>query len=196
MFKRSLTPAVALILIGPVFAAQGHQHGQASAAISMDGNTLTIDFEADMADMVGFERAPRDVAEEAALAALEERLRDGPPLFSAIDRAGCTLESAKVEGAYLGDAVDHHAHDDHEHEAAGDHDHEHEHENHAHGVADHLIVTSWTWTCAAPERLTWVETDVFSAFPAIERIETVIFSSTGQAGAILSSSSTRAQLPK
>jgi hypothetical protein len=55
-----------------------HDHGAARINIGIEGNTATIEFEAAAHSIVGFERKPKDTAEQkkadAALAALKTRI--------------------------------------------------------------------------------------------------------------------------
>jgi hypothetical protein len=75
-----------------------HVHGEAMMRIAIEGNQMSIDFDAPGVDVVGFEHIPGSPEEraavDAAVAALENPL---PTLFDFGAAAGCSITSAEVE---------------------------------------------------------------------------------------------------
>jgi hypothetical protein len=162
----------ALAAATPAIAGPGHTHGRADLAIIGDGHALVIELRADLLDLVGFEHAPRTEAERTALASLRERMTAGAPPFRPSERAGCAVEDAAVTGGPGSDAT-----------AEGGHD-------------DHILTVTWTWRCAAPDRLAEIETSLFTEFPAITRVDAVILTDAGQTAAALTAQRPSARLPR
>ena len=54
-----------------------HVHGEVTLNLALEGVTLIAEIEATGAQVLGFERAPRDPAERAAVAAAEAWFRSG-----------------------------------------------------------------------------------------------------------------------
>jgi len=173
--RRSL--GALLVLAAPLgAAAQGHEHGAATLDIALDGNTLLISMESPLDSLVGFEHAPRNDRQRAALARMEASLRDAGRLFKPTAEAGCTPREAKVEqpfaGKTAGEAAP--AHGEEKKEAAK-HD------------ADHHAETrvTWTFVCDRPQALRAVEVLLFDAFPRMQRIKAQAATPRGQSGAML-----------
>jgi hypothetical protein len=82
------------LLIG-TNAYAGHTHGEGKMAIALEGKTLTITLDLPMEAAVGFERAPRNDTEKAALADAERTLSD-PALFKLSPAAACKVGPVKV----------------------------------------------------------------------------------------------------
>ena len=55
--------------------AAAHSHGRAKLRVATDGNLLTLEFESPLENLVGFEHAPRNDKQKAALQGMAEALR-------------------------------------------------------------------------------------------------------------------------
>ncbi|MGP1275757.1 MAG: ZrgA family zinc uptake protein [Caulobacterales bacterium] len=117
-----------------------HVHGLAELAVAVNPDgTLVAEMESPLYNLIGFERAPRDDAEYALVAAALAKLEsDARPGFNT--EAGCVLSQTAIEGFPHASAQ--HGHEHHEAPAdheGDDHDHDHGHEDgHAHHDAhDH-----------------------------------------------------------
>ncbi|ADM10472.1 hypothetical protein PB2503_12149 [Parvularcula bermudensis HTCC2503] len=147
-----------------------HNHGHAELAVISQGQELVLELRADLADLVGAERAPTTPEEAAALRALHGDFRTGEPPFHLSDRANCVPQSATSEGGYahlimLDDADG----------AAGD-----EQSDEAHD--EHMVTARWTWDCAHPDRLQRIDVTMFERFPAVVEIEVVVLTDDAQMG--------------
>lgn len=134
MYKR-LAMSMALAFSLPAMAQQAaHEHGVADLRVAADGNTVVIEFDSPLDNLVGFEHAPRDDAQRDALREAEERLASFDVLFALTPAAGCTLREVQIESPYP-QGEDVHKHDDHDHKHDHGHAHAHDHgkkDDHAH----------------------------------------------------------------
>ena len=90
-----------LSLLSPdVGAQQAHEHGVATLNVVLDGKKLVLQLESPLDNLVGFEHAPRNDKQRAALAKMEESLQAGDRWFKPAAAAGCTLRDVKVEHPY------------------------------------------------------------------------------------------------
>lgn len=85
-------------------AANGkaHEHGVVKLDIAIDGNRLSIAMESPLDNLVGFERAPRNPAEQRRVDDAVARLRDAGRLFDIDAAAGCRLAGVTLEAPILG----------------------------------------------------------------------------------------------
>jgi len=152
---KNLVFATAL-LFSVATAAQAHKahvHGEGRLNVSLDQARLTLAIEIPLDAAVGFERPPRNDKEKTALAATAKLLADGGALFPLDPAAQCRVQEQRVHVPFTGS-------DD-------------RHEAHAHkGETHHAdIEASYVFHCAAPERLTFVDTTIFKHFKRLYRLE-------------------------
>ncbi len=97
--------SMALALAAPALAQHDHKahaHGRIELDVAVDVQRISLRMESPLHDLLGFERAPRSVAERGRVTALAERLRAADKLF-VVDAAGeCRLADAAVEAPVLG----------------------------------------------------------------------------------------------
>jgi hypothetical protein len=151
---------VAAVASGAAAAApHAHQHGAIALAVAIDGEQLSIEMEAPLDSLLGFERAPRTDAERRAAGELLTRLRSGAAaLFKADAAAQCTLVNAEVRASVLEPAAK---------TAAAKDEH-----------AD--LDAGYTFKCAQPGQLRTLEVGLFDAFKRIRRIEVQVAGPKGQ----------------
>lgn len=97
--------ALALALSAPALAQDGHKahaHGRIELDVAVDAQRISLRMEAPLHDLLGFERAPRSVAERGRVTALAERLRAADQLFVPDAAGGCQLADVLVEAPVLG----------------------------------------------------------------------------------------------
>ena len=136
-----------------------HVHGEGRLDVAIDRNLLSLDLELPLDAAVGFERAPKNEKETAALAAAQRVLEAVP--FVPTPAAGCTLQSKEVVLPFgAGKPA-----------AAGEH-------------AD--IDARYVFRCASPAALHDVETALFKAFKRLYRLEAQRAGPGGQGAARLS----------
>lgn len=135
---------------------QAHVHGQASIDVAIEGGSVEILLRAPAQDLVGFERAPATLEEEARLLAAREALLDHARLWRFSVGARCVAEGPTIDlpGAKAAEA----------HEG---HDHGHRHNEHG----DHSDWQArYRFRCAAPEALRAIEASLFEAFPSLQSV--------------------------
>lgn len=125
-----------------------HVHGEVTLNLALENDMLSIEMEIPAINVVGFERAPRDAAEEKVVRDAAAWLGAGRALLGVPAAAGCRRVAASVEAPKWSGARS---------QAAGEHDHDHDHdhgdEEHAH--ADYLATASYK--CGNPAALAWIE---------------------------------------
>ncbi|WP_020506347.1 DUF2796 domain-containing protein [Lamprocystis purpurea] len=166
-----------------------HEHGVGSLTLALDGKEMEIELESPAANLVGFEHAPKDDAQRAALERAVALLKDGERLFSFPKAAGCRLTAASVSSSLLGhepaEKADHEDHKAHAEAPSAAADHDAEHESHADLDAD------YDFECTHPEKIDQVEVGLFAAFPATERLKVQYVTARGQGGAELTKAQPR-----
>jgi len=147
---------IALLAILPAArSAPAHVHGAGHLDVAIDKGQITIALELPLDAAVGFERAPKNDKEKAALVATDKALRDAAALFMPTPAANCTLQSVKLDMPQF---------------AGGEH-------------AD--IDASYVFRCAAPAELKGIETTIFKQFKRLYRLETQRSGPNGQGAARL-----------
>lgn len=139
-----------------------HTHGLARLDLAVEGGALLIGLESPAANIVGFEHAPANARERAALDAALATLKDGGRLFRLPADAGCRLVEAVVETPLAAKAG----------EAA-----------HASDHAD--IEAEYRFECAEPGRLVQMRLGLFDAFPQTQRLQVQFVGPRGQGAAEL-----------
>ncbi len=176
-FQLSLC-SVALAAFGaPAQGQEAHTHGEAQAAVVIDGSTVSLTLLSAMYNIVGFERAPQNDGEATALADAVATL-GAPDSVIALDRAAACRSvsvthnlSSGVEGETSGHD------DDHEHEARHneDHDHDDEHGHEDEQDAHRDLEADYVFECAAPDRLASLSFPLFAQFERLETLDVVVF---------------------
>ncbi len=141
----------------PVQAGKEHVHGEGKLEVSIEKDSITLTLELPQDAATGFERAPKNEQERAALAATEKALRD-PVLFLPTAAARCTAQAPQVTmPAFDGKQGDRH----------GD------------------IDATYRFRCATPAALKSVETTLFKSFKRLYRVEAQRVGPAGQGAARL-----------
>jgi hypothetical protein len=150
---------VALLAAAPfAHAAPGHVHGEGRLDVAIDKDSITLSLELPIDAAVGFERAPKNDKEKAALAAVQQAL-DAVP-FAPTPAAECAPRTKEVTVPFLAGQPP----------AAGEH-------------AD--IDARYVFRCANPAALKGIETSVFKSFKRLYRLETQRAGPSGQGAARL-----------
>jgi hypothetical protein len=100
--RGTLALAFALAWSGPTLAKKGHkahEHGAAKLDVAVDGTNVSLALEMPGDDAFGFERAPKNDAEKAAIKEALTNLRKPDTLFRFPPDAGCTSKIASVKAA-------------------------------------------------------------------------------------------------
>ena len=132
----------------------------------MEGGVVLIGLESPAANIVGFEHAPANAGERAALDAAMATLKDGGRLFRLPADAGCRLVEAVVETPLAGEA------------------------GKGAGAAAHAdIDAEYRFECAEPGRLVQMQLGLFEAFPATRGLQVQFVGPKGQGAAELTAAS-------
>ncbi|MDR3157618.1 MAG: DUF2796 domain-containing protein [Zoogloeaceae bacterium] len=161
-----------------------HVHGEAHLDMALEGTALSLQLESPLDNLLGFERAPGNPAEEDKAKRMSATLRAADRLFALTPAAGCALEKVTLESSALtaellgeaGNATER----EHEHEHGAPHEHDDEDEA---GHAD--LDASWQFHCARPEALRAVEIRLFHSFPGLHTLRVRAATPKGQRGATL-----------
>lgn len=129
--------------------AEVHTHGLGVLQIVLDGPELAVSFKAPAHDLVGFEHAPRDAAEEKALAETLARLREPNAVIAPPPVARC----ASTDVQRMDDRTAHAAHED--------------------------LVFDYRYRCATPDALDALTVTAFASFPALARLRVQLLGADG-----------------
>jgi hypothetical protein len=168
-----------------------HAHGVASLQVVADGDQLTLDFYSPLDNLVGFERAPRNDKEKAAVRRMAERLRKTEALFVPTPQAGCSptsvnLESPVIDASLLATDAGKPGTDSAKGGGRAD--------KRAGGKEDegHAALTGeFVFRCERPASLRDMEVKLFDVFPQLKRLDVQVAAPTGQKAAKLSSGNRR-----
>lgn len=166
-----LAIALGLIASTPARAHEdAHEHGTGALDVALDNGVLELLLEAPGDNFVGFEHAPRNAKETAAVRAAEQRLRKPEALFALPAAAGCTRRSVEVTPPKAT-------------KGGGKHDH------HAEWSA------SYAFACKAPDALRTIDLGgLFKAFPNTTRLRAQVAGPKGQTGRTLTPKAPRLPL--
>lgn len=90
----------ACVAAAPAAAAGPHSHGTANLDVAVSGGEVTLMLRSPLENFVGFERAPRNEKETAAVRAAAAALREGS-VFAFPAAAGCALTQVRLASDVL-----------------------------------------------------------------------------------------------
>jgi hypothetical protein len=128
--------------------------------VALDGPRLTVRLDSPLANIVGFERAPRTDYERQRVNAAVERLRAGEALIKTYGPAGCVLSSVQLDAPVLGLKADGGSAAAAQPVPAGKNN-----EPHAE------LAGTYAFECKQPEELKFIDVGLFSAFSGFRRID-------------------------
>ncbi len=174
--------AVCLTALQVSTAAQAteaaHVHGLMRLDIAVDQKLLTLQLEAPLDSLLGFERRPRTPTERQAADALLKQMGDAVALFKPDAAAQCVLAKVTLESAVLQSKTP-----ASEKESGPQSDH-----------AD--LDASYEFNCAHPDRLTAIEVGLFDAFKRLQKIEVQVAGAKGQSRQTLQRPDKRVKLAR
>ena len=153
---KQLLLLVALFGALPAFSQHTHVHGEGRLDVAIDTDTVTLELELPLDAAVGFERAPRNDKERAALVATERALNDASALWQPTLAANCTVQSVVVGMPQF---------------EGGEH-------------AD--VDAHYVFRCSDPALLKGIGTTIFKQFKRLYRLETQRIGPAGQGAQRLS----------
>jgi hypothetical protein len=166
-----------------------HLHGKVVVNIALEGKLLSVELDAPAVNVIGFEHAPRTDAQKREVAAVDRWLASGVGVVGVAAAAGCVRQQVDyTPPKFDGDHADH------------DHDHEHEHDHDAGGKdqggseahADYRA--RFTYTCANPAALPWVDLWLVRRLKNVAEIEVNLVTPQAQTQRTLGADATRIEL--
>ncbi len=157
------------------FEQQGvHEHGRVTLNIAVEENTLAVELEAPALNVVGFEHEPRTDEQRKIVSDMVLLLQSGQGLFGVPRSAGCKLAESDVKTPEK---------EEHKGNAgAGKPD----------GHQDYRVLFSFS--CANPAELTWVEPWVLSKLRGVTEARVNILTASKQSTQSVTSAKTRVAL--
>lgn len=156
MNRHALLASTWLLFLPLAHAQHRHVHGEGRLDVAIDKDTITLNLELPLDAAIGFERAPKNDKEKAALVATEKTLNDAAALWLPTPAANCSVQSAEIGMPKFG---------------TGEH-------------AD--VTARYVFRCASPAALKGVETTIFKQFKRLYRLEAQRIGPSGQGAQRLS----------
>lgn len=157
-----------------------HVHGAGQLNLALDADNLYLELRSPAASVVGFEHAPSNQADHAALDNAVAILEQGERLFVFSPAAGCRLQSVDIASALIDQGRD----GGHAHRSGQDMDTaagHHEDDDTTHSD----ITATYRFVCAHPDQLQRADVGLFEAFPPMQHLEVQFIIGTRQGGADL-----------
>ena len=142
-----------------------HVHGLMRMDVAVQAQTLTVQIEAPLDSLLGFEHAPRTAAQKTAADALIKMLNEDRSLVRPAAAANCSLTKTVVDAAVLKPAD----------KAAAAKKGEPKPDN---GHAD--IDISYEFNCAQVDKLETLTLGLFDAFKRLQKVEAQVVTAAGQ----------------
>jgi hypothetical protein len=181
---RLISSALGVLLAASptVYAGEAHVHGHGTLDVAIDGNIVTLRLESPLDSFVGFERAPRNDKERAAVRRMAQWLRAEsafvPSAAARCRRMEVTLSSPVLDPALLAPAAEAAAGGGRAHSATP---------GSPKGHAE--IVGEYVYECAETAALRAVEVRLFESFKGLKRLDAQVAAPQGQSGARLTAKS-------
>jgi hypothetical protein len=148
--------ATSFVLVAAgVHGGGAHVHGLAELNLVQEGGKLYIELRSPAANIVGFEHAPRSVAEHAAADSAMAALKNAAHLFHFPAAAGCRSAAVEIASSLL-DAEAGHEHADHAEHVGSDH-------------SD--VAAEYQIECSDPQQLSYLRVSLFEVFPQLQRLK-------------------------
>ena len=160
-------------------SAESHSHGGAVLSVATENNTIAMELETPLYNLLGFEYEPKTPEEKARVLEVETRLALPETLIRFNSEAGCTYDKTAKKIALFDE------HSDHDHDHDDDHDTDHKD-----------VILEYGLQCKAMGKLKKLEVTLFEEFPFFKELELVYLGPSQQMSAELSSSRPNADLTR
>lgn len=167
-----------VLAVGLPAAAQqphAHTHGRMALDVAVDAQSITLTIESPLDGFLGFERAPRTVAERKRVADMVARLNAADQLFQPDATTECKLSKVELNSTALGLGAKKNETHDHGHNHAKKDPHGHDHDD-PHADIDINVV----FACAKAAETKFIDVKLFDAFKRIRNIDAHVASPQGQ----------------
>lgn len=187
----AIASAFSLALWAPALAQverqhQAHVHGDANGTLAVDGEQWVLQVDIPGYNIVGFEYAPRSEADRQAIVDAEQQFSEGGWL--SFDPNGqCSVSSIQVTTS----GYEQESNEEHDHH---DHNHGHQNNHHDHDTEHAYFGIEVAGYCSAMDAMSWLDLDVFSAFPNNQRVAVAVLTDTAAFEAILRAGDVRIRL--
>lgn len=197
------TTCLSLVFVtAPGLAADAHMHGVGTLDVAVDAGALLLRLEAPLDSLVGFERAPGNDAERAAVRRMAVKLGGARAQFTPTPAARCRPADVRLSSPVLEpdlltaqpvDAPAADAHAAHDHGSEHDHHHDHHNKPHAsHAEPAHAeLVADYVFECANPDELNNLDVRLFEHFDRLRRLDAQLVTQDRQAAATLTAEDRR-----
>lgn len=148
--------------------SRAHVHGEATLTVAIDGQTVTLEVDSPLDNLVGFEHAPRTDKQKQAMAAMFASLGDTGKLFVFDAAAGCEGTSIKLTPAASASTA-----------SASSAAAKGEGEKAAHKAAHKDQEAQFTFRCKDAAKLRSIEVKLFEVFPRLKRVKASVAGATG-----------------
>lgn len=174
-FKRVLAMRVCIVLLVcnvAAYAEEGqhhhgaHQHGIGELGVVFEQNQFSFLLRVPASDLIGFEHTPETAEERLAITKLEQDLKEGQTLFIFQEQASCQQVAHKLLHGLSQRGTDGGE------EMTTEHAVEHHHDSKQ--VSHSEVSIEYRFDCQHPDKLTTVQTTLFTKFPSLKRIEAAI----------------------
>ncbi|MFL9711834.1 DUF2796 domain-containing protein [Methylobacillus sp. Pita1] len=141
-----------LLITTPAHAHEqhAHVHGAAKLNIAIEGRSLILALESPMESLLGFEHAPRNSQEQAAVDALKKQLSKPAQLFELPAKAECENTAIDLESPLF------------------------EHDIHQHDSHHADLDAEFAYECKQPGQLKRLSVQLFERFPHLHKIDVQI----------------------
>ena len=168
---KSLIAGAMLSGAAVVQAASGHAahvHGEAALNLVIDGGELMIELLSPAANLVGFEHAPHDSAEQRRVDQAEHLLRDAAAMFALPEQAQCTPQPVELHSPFGRQGHREHDHEQHPREAHAHEEHGHDEEQgHVGGHSDYEVEYAFSCSGQPPQSIRF---GLFEHFPGLHEV--------------------------
>ena len=131
---------------------ESHEHGVSTLKIAIEGQNVQMELESPANDIVGFEHAPENDKQKAAIESALIQLRNATGVFTPSTEANCIIKENSAEFEI----------------------------EEGHSETHSGFHVTWKMTCSNPKQLTSLETSFFKLFPKAKEIEVEMISASGQ----------------
>jgi len=180
-------------------SADSHIHGGAMLSVVSEKNTVTVEFESPLFNLIGFEYQPQTDLEKQAVIKAQDILAKPQDLVIFNKAAKCVYAQSNMSIALFSEDLEESSKTDHDHHKNDHHDDE-GHEDEGHHGAEHDtesshndVVVTYSATCKTPEKLRAISVELFQHFPNLSDLDLVYLGPSLQRSFELSNTHTTQQ---
>lgn len=177
-------------------AESPHVHGVVNMDIGIDAKRLVIAMAAPLDSLLGYERAPRTVAERLAAQKMLETLRNATTVAMPNPEAGCTSVSSEVKAPILQGADQTVSAETSAPLAGKANQPKADKHNHAKHIDHAELIGTYVFTCAQPAQLNHITFGLFRTYPRMRRVEVQVSGPKGQHKVVLKAPAQQIQLKR